>query len=201
MSGVVLIFDEIYTGFNRTGKLFACEWDGVVPDIICVGKAMSGGYPISACVGKAEVMDAWPESEGEALHTSTFLGNPVGCAMALAALEAHASLDVAERVAETGRIFEKELRGMDNDLIGEIRGRGLMLGVELRYPDGSPAGDVAGVVLEDMLRRGIVMLADGADGNTLAFTPPFDISEDEIQFIVHQVRNAISSAVYQLVGK
>src|SRR5690606_28100085 len=87
--GALLILDEIYTGLNRTGRLFACEHSGVVPDLICLGKALTGGFPLSACVGKAAVMDAWPESQGEALHTSTFLGHPVGCAMALASLEEH----------------------------------------------------------------------------------------------------------------
>ena len=201
VSGVVLIFDEIYTGFNRTGKLFACEWESVVPDIICLGKAMSGGFPISACVGKAEVMDAWPESEGEALHTSTFLGNPVGCAMACASLDEHASENVRVKVSKTGEKIKQELEKLDHALIHEVRGRGLMIGVELRHEDGAPAGDVAGVVLGDMLRRGIIMLADGEHGNVLAFTPPFNLGEEEIEFIIHQVRNAISSAVYQLAGK
>ena len=76
--GLLLVFDEIFTGFNRSGVLFACEHDWVIPDFICLGKALSGGVPISACVGKTLVMDAWPESCGEALHTSTFLGHPVG---------------------------------------------------------------------------------------------------------------------------
>ena len=83
--GALLILDEIYTGFGRTGKWFACEHSGVVPDLICLGKALTGGFPLSACVGRADLMDAaWPESHGEAIHTSTFLGHPVGCAMALA---------------------------------------------------------------------------------------------------------------------
>jgi 4-aminobutyrate aminotransferase-like enzyme len=82
---VPLIVDEIYTGFGRTGRWFACEHSAVVPDIICLGKALTGGFPLSACVGGADLMDAaWPPSTGEAIHTSTFLGHPVGCAMALA---------------------------------------------------------------------------------------------------------------------
>ena len=101
--GVVLIFDEIYTGFFRTGSMFAADGVGVVPDLICVGKAMSGGFPISACVGKAELMDAWPESPGEALHTSTFLGHPVGCAMALKSLEIMERDETAKTVADTPR--------------------------------------------------------------------------------------------------
>ncbi len=84
----LLILDEIYTGFGRTGKWFACEHSGTVPDVICLGKALTGGFPLSACVGRADLMDAaWPPSSGEAIHTSTFLGHPVGCAMALAQIQ------------------------------------------------------------------------------------------------------------------
>jgi acetylornithine/succinyldiaminopimelate/putrescine aminotransferase len=83
--GALLVLDEIYTGFGRTGKWFACEESGVTPDLICLGKALTGGFPLSACVGRADIIDAaWPPSTGEAIHTSTFQGNPVGCAMALA---------------------------------------------------------------------------------------------------------------------
>jgi len=188
---VVLVFDEIFTGFNRTGKLFACEWEGVVPDLVCVGKSMSGGYPISACIGKSEVMDAWPESSGEALHTSTFLGNPVGCAMAVASLREHGLHAVAEGVLERGAHFVELLKNLKSPLIHEVRGRGLMLGVELRHPDGSPAGDVAAGILSEMLQRGIIMLADGPSGNVLAFTPPFGLSDEEMVFAVDQIQRAL----------
>ncbi|MEM1060661.1 MAG: aspartate aminotransferase family protein, partial [Verrucomicrobiota bacterium] len=86
--GALLIYDEIYTGFFRTGERFAADHWNVMPDIICLGKALTGGFPLAATVGRAHVMDAWPESNGEALHTSTFLGNPLGCRMALAQLKA-----------------------------------------------------------------------------------------------------------------
>ena len=86
--GTLLILDEIYTGFGRTGRWFACEHESVTPDLICVGKALTGGFPLSACIGSSKVMEeAWPRSTGEAMHTSTFLGHPVGCAMALAQLD------------------------------------------------------------------------------------------------------------------
>ncbi len=84
--GILLVFDEIYTGFGRTGNWFACEHDHTIPDMICIGKAMGGGFPISAMVARAGVMDAWPASTGESLHTSTYLGNPMGCAAALATI-------------------------------------------------------------------------------------------------------------------
>ena len=172
--GAVLIFDEIYTGFLRTGKMFACDWDGVVPDVICVGKALSGGFPISACVGKAEVMDAWPESPGEALHTSTFLGNPVGCAMALTSLDILQRPETEAKVKEAGGYLESRLRQMKAPGIVEVRGRGMMWGVELSHPSGE--------LLADLLKAGLIMLADGKDGNVLAFTPPFSIAPPEIDF-------------------
>ena len=195
--GVVLVFDEIYSGFNRTGRLFACEWDGIFPDLICVGKAMSGGYPISACVGKLEVMDRWPVSSGEALHTSTFLGNPVGCAMAVKALDEHFDDAVARDVEKQGDELRAMLEEIDSPLIYEVRGRGLMIGVELRYVDGKPAGDAAGWILGEMLKRGVVMLADGPDGNVLAFTPPFYISLGELVYVVEQVRELLGEVSIQ----
>ena len=190
---VVLIFDEIYTGFNRTGKLFACEWEEVYPDVICLGKALSGGYPISACVGKAEVMDKWPVSTGEALHTSTFLGNPLGCAMAVKALNIHKEKHLADDVQRQGAELMAMLSDIESSFIHEIRGRGLMIGVELREPDGSPASAMAGKILSKMLARGIIMLADGPAGNILAFTPPFQIKLGEIIFIVSTLKELIEN--------
>ena len=99
----LLILDEIYTGFGRTGKWFACEHARAVPDLICLGKALTGGFPLSACVGRAELMDAaWPASTGEAIHTSTFLGHPVGCAMALAQISEIEQRALPERAADLG---------------------------------------------------------------------------------------------------
>ena len=106
-----LILDEIYTGFGRTGKWFACEHSGVVPDLICLGKALTGGFPLSACVGRADLMDAaWPASTGEAIHTSTFLGHPVGCAMALAQISEIRQLKLCERSAELGKFLLERTR-------------------------------------------------------------------------------------------
>ncbi|MDG1356582.1 MAG: aspartate aminotransferase family protein [Akkermansiaceae bacterium] len=188
---VVLIYDEVYSGFNRTGKLFACDWEGVAPDIICLGKSLSGGYPISACVGKSRVMDAWPASEGEALHTSTFLGNPVGCAMAVASLKEHSNDGTRAQVEKVSAKFKELLCELKSPLIKQVRGRGLMLGMELEHADGGCAGDVAGQVLSDMMQQGVFMLADGAEGNVLAFTPPFIINDEEIEFAMEQLQCAL----------
>jgi len=188
---VVLIFDEIYSGFNRTGKLFACEWEGVYPDVICLGKALSGGYPISACIGKKSVMDQWPVSTGEALHTSTFLGNPLGCAMAVKALNIHKQSHLANDVLKQGEELMAMLSELDFPLIYEVRGRGMMIGVELRNSDGSAAGEQAGEILGQMLTKGIIMLADGPEGNILAFTPPFYMKLGELVFVVESLRDIL----------
>ncbi len=182
--GMLLIADEIYTGFNRTGALFACEHSCVVPDLICVGKALTGGFPLSACVGRAEVMDAWPCSTGEALHTSTFLGNPLGCAMALASLEQHGEPAVTEQVRERGAALRRALEQLHSPYLREVRGRGLMLGLELTEPDtGAPATELAISIVLRSLRDGILLLADSPTSNVLSFAPPFAISDEEIAFV------------------
>ncbi len=187
-NGLLLVVDEIYTGFNRTGALFACDHSAVVPDIICVGKALTGGFPLSACIGRADIMDAWPLSTGEALHTSTFLGNPLGCAMALAALEQHADPRVAAQVSERGTALGVALESLQSPSIAEVRGAGLMLGVELLKPDGGPNSELAVHIVKESLRRGLLLLADSPTGNVLSFAPPFGISDEEITFTVQTVQ-------------
>ncbi len=176
--GVVFIADEILTGFNRTGRLFACEHSTVVPDIICLGKALTGGFPLSACVGRAALMDAWPASHGEALHTSTFLGHPVGCAMALASIRAHESATVSAIVQEKGAHLAAAISPF-----GKVRGAGLMLGLPLHRADGKPDGKRAISVVQNALRDGILLLADSPDSHVLSFTPPFCIADEEIDFV------------------
>ncbi|MEP4809983.1 MAG: aminotransferase class III-fold pyridoxal phosphate-dependent enzyme, partial [Luteolibacter sp.] len=177
--GAVLIFDEIYTGFWRTGRMFACEWEGVVPDLICLGKALSGGFPISVCVGKAEMMDKWPASNGEALHTSTFLGNPMGCAMGLEAIKRYREARTEEMVAEAGARLKEALRCLEKlDFVKCVRGRGLMMGVV------TDSGERVIEAVKSMLRAGVIALPDGPVGDILALTPPFSVSEEEIAFAV-----------------
>ena len=191
LHGVLLILDEIYTGFHRTGALFACEHEKIVPDLICLGKALSGGFPISACVGKSSLMDSWPESTGEALHTSTFLGNPVGCAMAIASIDQHAAEETAERVAETAALLDRALRRIIHPMIREIRGVGLMRGIELRGANGAPSGAVAIGMVTRLLKEGLILLPDGPEGHVLALTPPFALSAEEINFAVSRIEAAL----------
>ncbi len=183
--GLVLIFDEIFTGLGRTGSMFACEQVGVLPDILCIGKAMGGGFPISAAIGRPEVMGSWGLSSGEAIHTSTFLGNPLGCAMARAAIETLVDEQWPERVRERGEALLERLRGLGQrfpGVVGDVRGRGLMLGVDLvedpatRAPNGALA-----LALTDYCRqRGYLVLPSGVYGNVLGLSPPFVITDAQL---------------------
>jgi 4-aminobutyrate aminotransferase-like enzyme len=182
--GALLILDEIYTGFGRTGKWFACEHSGVVPDIICLGKALTGGFPLSACVGRAAVMDAaWPPSAGEAIHTSTFLGHPVGCAMALAQINEIRRLRLPERAAKVGATLMKELSKVQNStskISSIVRGAGLVVGLELRRANGSPASAETMSIIKRMLHAGFILLPEGEHGNVISFTPPLTITAAQL---------------------
>lgn len=188
--GALLIFDEIYTGFHRTGRRFASDRWNVQPDLICLGKALTSGFPLAACVGKEKVMDAaWPESTGEALHTSTFLGNPLGCRMALESLKLLEAQPWSERVEALGDHLDAGLRKLQNTSRkwGWTRGLGLMRGIEILDDTGKPDPARAGKIVEAMLARGLIVLSGGVEQNVLSFTPPFVIGEDEIDFALEQL--------------
>lgn len=181
---LLLIFDEIYTGCGRTGRWFALEHEGVLPDLLCLGKAMSGALPVSACLGPADLMEAWPPSGGEAIHTSTFLGNPVACAAATASLREIGRRGLPERAATVGAAWRAELEELAgrHAIVRGVRGRGLMLGLELVDPDsGAPATDRTLRLVNDMLRRGWIVLPDGEHANIISLTPPLTISESLLE--------------------
>lgn len=171
--GWLLIADEIYTGCGRTGRFFACEHEGVVPDLICVGKGLSAGMPLSACLGRTRVMDAWPTSAGEAIHTQTFLGHPASCAAALAALRV---IDRERLVERAARLGETVLARLRTDLAGlasvvDVRGMGLMIGIACARPA------VAHRVTQAALEQGVIVLPSGEGGRVLSITPPLSIAE------------------------
>jgi 4-aminobutyrate aminotransferase-like enzyme len=180
----LLILDEIYTGFGRTGKWFACEHSSTVPDLVCLGKALTGGFPLSVCVGRADLMDAaWPPSSGEAIHTSTFLGHPVGCAMALAQIKEIEARKLVQRSAELGGFLRSALsyfRARTSHLAWVSRGLGLLAGVEVRLPDGSPATGAVLQIVKALLQRGFILLPEGEHSNVIGFTPPLTISQSQL---------------------
>lgn len=174
---LVLIFDEIYTGLGRTGRWFACEYDDVVPDILVLGKALAGGLPLSATIGSPDIMAAWPRSDGEAIHTSTFLGNPVTAAAALAHLREIEARGLVGRAASLGRSVEKRLEAMCERMPGadHRRGRGLMQALVLSGRD--PESLAAGVAAR-ALRAGVIVLSEGA---AITITPPLVITERQLE--------------------
>jgi 4-aminobutyrate aminotransferase-like enzyme len=194
--GALLILDEIYTGFGRTGKWFACEHSPTVPDLICLGKALTGGFPLSACVGRADVMDAaWPVSTGEAIHTSTFLGHPVGCAMALAQIKEIQRLKLCERSAKLGKFLLRALTQLQvSGFQFQVspRGLGLMAAVELTLPNGQPATQLALDAIKKLLQRGYIFLPEGEHGNIISFTPPLTISKAQLAQAVGALQKVLN---------
>jgi len=172
-TGALLIADEVYTGMGRTGRWLACEHEGVVPDIVALGKALGGGLPLSACAGRPEVMRRWPASTGEALHTSTHLGNPLVCAAGLTVLRVLETESLLPRAEAVGARWLANLRGKlaGSPHVREVRGRGLLLAVELDDAVFSRE------LVTRLLRAGWITLGEGADGRTLALTPPLVIAE------------------------
>lgn len=197
--GLLLILDEIYTGFGRTGRWFACEHWGVTPDLLVVGKALTGGLPFAACIGTDAVMGAWPKSTGEAIHTSTFLGHPLGCAAALASIAVLREERLVERSAELGARLLARLRAAlaEHARVGEVRGLGMMIGVELVRDRATrePAPELAGRVVVEALRRGVLVLGGGVYGNVLSLSPPFVLTDAQLDAAL-----AVLQAVFAEIG-
>ncbi len=178
-SNVLLVADEIQTGLGRTGRLFCCDHENVRPDIICLGKALGGGvYPVSAIVADDDVMDVFfPGS-----HGSTFGGNPLGSAVASVALDVIVDEHLAERAQELGEWFRGELTRIPGTLIKEVRGKGLLIGVELN--------EEARPYSLKLMERGI--LAKDTHGTTIRFAPPLVISREDLEQAVRTIAEVLT---------
>ena len=188
--GWLLIVDEIYTGLGRTGAVFACDHEAIVPDLLCIGKGLASGMPISACVGLESVFEAWPVSRGEALHTQTFLGHPASCAAALASLDIAERDQLALRAETLGRSALDWLRDRLEGLpsVHEVRGLGLMIGIECAEPRISLDASA------HLLERGYVLLPSGEGGRVLSLTPPLTISEKALMNACEEVVRVLEGA-------
>jgi 4-aminobutyrate aminotransferase/(S)-3-amino-2-methylpropionate transaminase len=175
--GVVFIADEVQSGFARTGAMFACEHDGVEPDLICTAKAIAGGLPLSAVTGRAEIMDA-PQVSGLG---GTFGGNPVACAAAMAAI---ATIEEDGLVARAQRIGELALDRLgrlqaDDDRIGDVRGRGAMLAMEVvRSGTADPDPELTAKLAAATHAAGVIVLTTGTFSNVVRLLPPLTISDE-----------------------
>ena len=194
-NGAVFIADEIQSGFCRTGDWFACDHEGVVPDLITTAKGIAGGLPLAAVTGRAELMDAvHPGGLG-----GTYGGNPVACAAALGAIEEMQTNDLPGRARQIERIFRDRLGELAQryPAIGDLRGRGAMMAVELVRPGTKePDPALTGAVARACHARGLVVLTAGSFGNVFRFLPPLSISDD----LLHEGLDVIADAFAEVTG-
>ncbi|MCS7286690.1 MAG: aspartate aminotransferase family protein [Anaerolineae bacterium] len=176
-NGALFILDEVQTGFGRTGKMFACEHHGLEPDLMCIAKGLGGGVPFGA-VMIHEKLGEMPRR----LHGSTFGGNPLACAAALAAIRYLQEHDLPKRAAELGEYFLNRLSQINSPLIREVRGLGLMVGIELKKE--------AAPYLEALVREGVLALFAGP--TVIRFLPPLVITKEELDRVVEAVERVLS---------
>jgi 4-aminobutyrate aminotransferase / (S)-3-amino-2-methylpropionate transaminase / 5-aminovalerate transaminase len=174
---VVFVADEVQTGIARTGAWFACEHEGIEPDLICIAKGIADGLPLSAVTGRAEIMDA-PHSSGIG---GTFGGNPVACAAALAAIETIEADGLLERARQIERLMKDRLLALQaaDDRIGDVRGRGAMIAAEFVKPDtAEPDAALTNALAAAAIAAGVIVLTAGTFGNVVRFLPPLTISDE-----------------------
>ena len=190
---LVFITDEIYCGAGRTGTYLASDIEGLAPDVICLGKALGGGMPLSACMMRPWVADAVHGASHEAVHTSTFLGHPIACAAGLGVMQA---LDkgLAGRAAQIGGLITNKAQEWQQKypVVLEIRGRGAMIGIEM-------APGVASQVVAIALRKGVMVLTEGVSNETLALMPPLVITDRELNRALNIIESAIVESQKSLI--
>ncbi|MGM0845899.1 MAG: ornithine--oxo-acid transaminase [Bacillota bacterium] len=178
-NNVLFIADEIQAGLSRTGKMFACEWEDVEPDMYILGKALGGGvFPISCVVADNEVLGVFNPGS----HGSTFGGNPMACAVSVASLEVLEDEKLSERSLELGEYFMNKLREIDNPVIKEVRGRGLFIGVELTEPARSYCEQL----------KGEGLLCKETHETVIRFAPPLIISQEDLDWAIERIQKVLS---------
>lgn len=188
--GILLVVDEVQTGFGRTGKMFAIEHYHIEPDIMTVAKALANGTPVGAFISRDEIADKYTRP-----GASTLGGNPVTSTAALATLAFIEKNNLPARAAELGGFLKDGLLELQRkySVIGDVRGLGLMLGAELVNPDRSPAGEKADIIIEAMKERGFLIGKNGPDRNVLAFQPPLVITRDDIHSLLNNLDDVLSN--------
>jgi 4-aminobutyrate aminotransferase len=191
--GILLIFDEVQSGVGRTGRMFACEHEGVAPDIMTLAKGLGSGLPIGAVVAKRRLMQQWQRGA----HGNTYGGNPIACAAAIATLDLVEN-EYAANAAMVGAYFMDRLRDLMRDYpcIGEVRGRGLMIGMELVEADGAPAKLLCDALVTRAFHNGLLLLSCGV--STVRFMPPLSLSRDEVDEAMIYLRTALDEALAEM---
>ena len=180
-NGILLIFDEVQSGFGRTGEMFAAQTFGIRPDILAAAKGIANGFPLSATASSRGLMSKWLAGS----HGTTFGGNPVACAAALAVQEVFKEENILENAKKMGTLMMDGMKKIQqkHDFIGEVRGVGLMLAMEIVKPDGSktPDGEKAMSILEAMLKNGLLGYMAGLHGQVVRLIPPLIITEEQVK--------------------
>ena len=192
--GIVLIADEVQTGFARTGAMFACERFGLVPDILITAKSLGGGLPLAAVTGKAEIMDA----AGPGGLGGTFAGNPVACAAGLAVIDAIETGHLCERAERLGEHFKQRARSWQQrwPTIGDVRGLGGMCAIELvQFGTGQPATDETNRITQYCYEHGVIALSAGSFGNVIRVLMPLVITDAQFDEALDVLEAAIADAV------
>ncbi len=187
---LLLIFDEVQSGFGRTGKFFAAEHFGVTPDIMALAKAIASGLPLGAVIAREDLMRAWKPSA----HGSTMQGNPVTCEAALATIKTIENEKLIQQAEKLGLYLKDELLKIQNEygIIGDVRGAGLMVAAEFVHPeDKKPNGDIVKRIREECLNRGLVLISCGSDGHVIRFIPPLIITKEEISTALDIFKEAL----------
>lgn len=188
--GILLIIDEVQTGFGRTGKMFAIEHFGVEPDIMLMAKGIAGGMPLSAFISRKDITSKWLPGR----HGSTFGGNPVSCAAALATIEVLESERLAERAASVGkRMLERLQKLSKHPNVGEVRGIGLMIAIEFEDANGEPSHDIAEKVAKVCLENKLIVLTCGTHGHVIRLIPPLNLSDEECEQGLSIIEKAVNS--------
>ena len=193
--GILLVIDEVQSGFGRCGRLFAVEESGVEPDIMTMAKGVASGFPLGVFIAREAIADGFQPGE----HMSTFGGNPVSCAAAVATLEVIIDERLAQRAARLGDALLERLRGFARgcELVGDVRGRGLMSGIELVSDRGAktPAAQPAAAVKRRCRERGVLIGVGGFFGNVVRIQPPLVIGEDELDRAVTIIEESIAEQI------
>jgi putrescine aminotransferase len=195
-TGALLVFDEVQTGLGRTGKLWGCDWSGVAPDLMMLAKALSGGcVPIGVVLGTPEVWEIWRENP--LIHTSTFGGNPLACVAGLATIEVVESENLVERSRVQGEKLFVALCAVQEkhpDYIKEVRGRGLMIGVEFSHED------IGGLVIGGLAQRKVLAAYTLNNPTVIRFEPPLVIDDEQIAWAVRAFEESVEQALELIVG-
>ncbi len=191
--GILLIVDEIQSGLGRTGRWFAFEHWGVVPDILTVAKGLASGLPLSGVIAPRALMERWAPGS----HGGTYGGNPVACAAAVATIRVIREEGLLENARVQGEWLLAQLRRLQErfPVIGDVRGLGLMVGAEFRHPDRTPAGDLVKRLLQACLERGLLLLNCGPWGNTVRFIPPLVVTRAEMEEAVDLFTQSLGEVV------